>query len=281
MMNATLTIAIAAFAVTLPLMFLAIAFGRRAGLVDHPGPIKPHVRPIPHTGGAAILIGVAGVGLIAGVPLSVLIGLALMCLVGLVDDARGLDAPVKLVAEIPPLALSLTAVELEPAAAVIALVSGLVLVNAFNVIDGLDGLAGGAALPVLLVMTAVPGWSGALAAATAGAVVAFLCLNLPPARVFLGDEGSLVLGQVLWLTPLVALKGGGASVLPIWVLLWAFPIVNAAFVVFVRMRERRSVLRGDRSHLYDALHRRFGLMRSLLICWSIAALGVIGALAFG
>lgn len=59
------------------------------------------------------------------------------------------------------------------------------------------------------------------------------------------------------------------------------PFVNAAFVVIARVRARRNVLRADRSLLYDALNRRLGLARRLVICWTIAARGAVGALLVG
>jgi hypothetical protein len=65
----------------------------------------------------------------------------------------------------------------------------------------------------------------------------------------------------------------------IWALLWLFPIVNMGFVLYVRARAGRPLLRGDRSHLYDVLNRRFGLRSTLAMCWGISVLGVLGVAA--
>ncbi len=273
--------ALVGFALGLPLLLLAILVGHRFGLLDHPSPIKPHLRAVPYTGGAAIVAAIVVAGLVARVPPGVLGGLLLMWLVGFIDDARGLPAGVKLAGELPALVVSGAALGMSIPIAIASIALGLVLVNAFNVIDGLDGLAGGVALPSLIVLAAAPGWGGALAAIAVGAIVAFLCLNLRPARVFLGDQGSLVLGQLLWLVPLAFLRLDASGPWAGWLLLWTFPFVNAAFVVIARIRARRNVLRGDRSHLYDALNRRLGLARTLVICWTIAALGAVGALLVG
>ena len=119
-----------------------------------------------------------------------------------------------------------------------------------------------------------------LAAATLGATLGFLLFNLPPARIFLGDEGALLLGYILWLLPLGWLAAAGVQrVLPLWALVWLFPIVNSAYVLVARLRSRRPLLRGDRSHFYDELNRRFGLRLTLALCWGTSVLGVICVLA--
>ncbi len=274
--------AIAGFAGTLPLLLVALLVGRRTGLLDHPSPIKLHLRAVPHIGGAAIAASLAAAAAVAGVPLGVVVGIVAIWGAGFVDDVRGLPAQAKLAAELPAILLGALALGLDVPATAAATVLGLVLVNVFNVVDGLDGLAGGAALPSLIVLAAAPAWGGPLAAAAAGAVCAFLLLNLHPARIFMGDEGSLLIGYLLWILPLAFLRtsSGAWHWLP-WLLLWAFPLVNAAFVVSVRVRAKRSPLRGDRSHLYDVLDRRLGLRNALLVCWTIAAGGAVAAVAAG
>ena len=273
--------AIAAFIVTLPLLGIALRVGRRTGLLDHPSAIKPHARAVPYTGGAAVVATALALGVPAGVPPAVLVGLVLMWVVGFVDDARGLPAVAKLGAELPALAVPTLALGFELPRAIAYIGLGLVLVNAFNVVDGLDGLAAGVALPAFIVLAVAPAWGGPLAAVAAGSVCAFLTLNLAPARIFLGDEGSLVLGELLWLVPMAFLRPDAPVPGLVWALLWMFPLLNAGFVIAVRLRGGRSVLRGDRAHLYDMLHRRFGLTRTLVIAWSIAALGALGALIVG
>lgn len=275
-------IGVVAFVGTLPLLLVALYAGRRAGWLDHPSPIKPHARAVPHTGGTAIAALLAVAAVVSGAPAGVAAGIVAIWGAGFVDDLRGLPASLKLVFELPAVVLGSLAIGLDTPATVASALLGLVLVNGFNVVDGLDGLAGGVALPSLIVLAAAPGWGGPLAAAGVGAVGAFLLLNLHPARLFMGDEGSLVLGYILWIVPLAFLRvsGGSWHWLP-WLLLWAFPVVNAAFVIALRLRAKRSVLRGDRSHLYDALNRRVGLRNALLACWAIAAVGAVAAVAAG
>lgn len=273
---------VGAFVVTLPLLLVVLYAGRRAGWLDHPSPIKPHAHAVPHTGGTAIAASLVVAAVVSGAPVGVTAGIVAIWAAGFVDDLRGLPASVKLAFELPAVLLGSLALGLDAPTTLAAAALGLVLVNGFNVVDGLDGLAGGVAIPSLIVLAAAPGWGGSLAAAGAGAIGAFLLLNLHPARLFMGDEGSLVLGYVLWIIPLAFLHlPGGSWHWLTWLLLWAFPVANAAFVVALRLRAKRSVLRGDRSHLYDALNRRVGLRNALLACWAIAAVGAVAAVAAG
>jgi UDP-GlcNAc:undecaprenyl-phosphate GlcNAc-1-phosphate transferase len=259
--------------------WVAILAGQRLGLLDRPSPIKPHAHPIPYTGGAAILGTLVSIGPFVGGSLPLLLGAALCWLVGAVDDVRGLSPVTKLAAQVPALSVGSFAVEVDPLTRAVAVVVALVLLNAFNVVDGLDGLAAGAAAAPL-VLLALVGAGGLLGVVALGAVLGFLLFNLAPARVFLGDQGSLLLGYLLWILPFAWL-GADASLRAssLWALLWLFPIVNMCFVLWIRARARRPLLRGDRSHLYDALHRRCGLRATLVLCWGISILGVLGATA--
>jgi len=250
--------------------WLASNLGVRLGLVDRPGAIKPHPKPVPFTGGTAILIALFLAAPIASPNPFVMVGAALCWLVGLVDDIRGLKPVPKLAALLPPLALSSLALDLPLLESVAVVVVGLVLLNVFNVIDGLDALAGGTAVLMLLSLT-FAGTMPAVAMAGIGATLGFLVFNLPPAKLFLGDEGSLLLGYLLWFLTaswLVNVPPIQAAVL--WLLVWLFPLINLAYVAAVRIKARRPLLRGDRSHLYDNLMRKFGLARALAVCWVIS-----------
>jgi UDP-GlcNAc:undecaprenyl-phosphate GlcNAc-1-phosphate transferase len=268
------------FVLNLVLAAVLIRLSPRLGLLDRPGPIKPHARPIPYTGGAGIAIALLIVGALSSLPLPAMAGAAVAWLVGFIDDWRRLAPRLKLLLELPVVLMGSFAVELNPVERCVAVLAGIVLVNAFNVIDGLDGLAGGTAAISLTAATFVFAPLATAASIGVGAVLAFLVFNLPPAKLFMGDEGSLLLGYLLWLVPLASLAVTPSPVLVLaTVLIWFFPLVNALFVILIRLRGRRSVLAGDRSHLYDVLSRRFGLRTTLLVCWGIAALGALGAVA--
>ena len=269
-----------AFAASLALAVVLIQLSPKLGLLDSPGLIKPHSRPIPYTGGAGIMIVLLVVGGLTSVPWQALTGMGLAWLIGFVDDWRRLAPRLKLLLEVPVLLIGSFAIELGAAERIVAVVVGAILINAFNVIDGLDGLAGGTAVISLLSAILIFPPLAALAQIAVGAVLAFLVFNLPPAKLFMGDEGSLVLGYLLWLIPLAALAvRPSPGLFAATALVWALPLVNALFVILVRLGSGRSVLAGDRSHLYDVLYRRVGLRGTLLVCWGIAALGVVAAAA--
>lgn len=256
----------------IPISFGAVWIGLHWSLLDRPGVIKPHLRPTPYTGGAGLLAVIVIAGLIFDVPFSALLGAGAAWLVGFVDDVHGLRPAPKLAATAVPLVLGVVALGIQLPMAVVAIVVGMILVNAFNVIDGLDGLAAGVALFALLPVVAMGPQLGYLGAVALGAVVGFLVLNLHPARLFMGDEGSLLLGYVLWLLAVSLLVvRQSPTTFAFAALMWAFPIVNMAFVLIKRAKERRPLLVGDRGHLYDVLQRRYGLPVAVTICWGIAA----------
>jgi UDP-GlcNAc:undecaprenyl-phosphate GlcNAc-1-phosphate transferase len=253
---------------------LAARAGERLKLLDRPSPIKPHARPTPYTGGSALILAFGLAAPISGVAPAALLGALLVWAIGLVDDIRGLSPLTKLAAEVPALAIGSLAFDLAPLDRLVAVAAGVVMINVFNVTDGLDGLAAGVAA-VMLVPFALVGPAVAVGAAALGATLGFLLFNLPPARVFLGDQGSLWLGYLLWILPLSwYLEVGLGRALIATGLIWLFPIANSIYVLAVRMRHGRPLLRGDRSHLYDALNRRYGLGRTLGLCWGIAVIGV-------
>jgi UDP-GlcNAc:undecaprenyl-phosphate GlcNAc-1-phosphate transferase len=276
-MTTNLLIALATFGIGLPLAYAAMTLGKRLMLLDVPTAIKPHARPVPFTGGtpvAAIAVSTAAaVGLL---PLAA--GAAGVWAIGFVDDVRSLSPRAKLALEVLPILVVASSLDQRPVVIVLLAISGVVLINVFNVIDGLDGLAAGCALAPLLVLMTSESATGRVAASAAGCVLAFLVFNRHPAKLFLGDQGSLLLGFLLWALPLMEnLRFARWSVVALWVMLWIFPILNAAYVVAFRLHAHRPIMRGDRSHLYDTMLRRFGLRVTLIACWSIAALGAFGA----
>jgi UDP-N-acetylmuramyl pentapeptide phosphotransferase/UDP-N-acetylglucosamine-1-phosphate transferase len=280
-MSERLVAGFGAFGIGAALTWLAIVVGYRWRLLDLPTPIKPHLRAVPYTGGTAVAAVVLATALLLGLN-TLALTVLLVWAIGVIDDFRSLRPLTKLALESVALSVWVVSLDVTLPVFVIAVAGGVILINAFNVIDGLDGLAGGCAIAPILALATVTGTTGSLAAAASGAIAGFLVFNRHPARVFLGDEGSLVIGLVIW--ALVTLAEGDSSAaqgVTAWVLLWSFPIINAAFVVGFRLRRGRSILRGDRSHLYDYLRERVGLSSTLLACWGVAALGAVLALATG
>ncbi len=281
--------AIAAFAVTALLVPLVIRAARRTGFLDHPGPRKIHAEPVPYGGGIAVAAGmllVLALGPVAlpdppsrGERLGFLLwsrdlvlyalGSLVILVLGLVDDRRKLSAGVKLGVEaVVALGVALAGHRLElfdtgpVIGTAVTVLWILAVTNAFNLLDHMDGLSGGVAAiagVAFLVVALQTGqaWIAEPLAALLGACSGFLLFIFPPARVFLGDAGSLFLG--FWLSCLTISftfyeKGHYALYtyfVPVAVL--AVPLFDAAVVVAIRLAQGRPLFEGDRNHLAHRL----------------------------
>lgn len=259
----------------------------RIGLVDVPGGRKQHAGEIPVVGGIAMFCGftfsLLAVGQLGAVNLSLVCALALMVMVGALDDMRDLSARHKFIAQIVA-ALFMTSwagnqvsqvgnllgfgpLGLHNWAIPFTVLCVLGVINAVNMFDGLDGLAGSVCWGAL-VWLAVAAWMTGLdmpllvAALLMSAVAGFLLLNLrlpwqAHARVFMGDAGSMMLGFALvWLA--VDLTQGSARTLPPMVAVWiiALPLADMARVMLARLLRGQSPFVADRMHLHHLLIAR-------------------------
>src|SRR4249919_2301888 len=138
------------------------------------------------------------------------------------------------------------------------------MINALNMADGVDGLAGGQALVSLLLFCAFALYAGNMASAerllaVAAAVAGFLCWNLrrpgmPRAEVFLGDAGSMLLGFVIAWTAVRLSQSSAHPVSPVlgpWTI--ALPLIDCCSLILRRVREGRSPFAGDRNHMHHLL----------------------------
>jgi UDP-GlcNAc:undecaprenyl-phosphate GlcNAc-1-phosphate transferase len=224
-----------------------------------------------------------------------------MCLVGVIDDTRGLRAVHKLLIQVAVAALAFACGlrmdgvhvpllgDIDAAALALPLTVLWIVgvMNAINLIDGLDGLAAGvvffAATTNLVVAWLNGTWLVAgLSGATAGAVFGFLFYNFNPARIFMGDSGSYFLGYVLASTALLGTQKKSTAVsLLVPVMALGVPIFDTLFAMVRRVLERRSVFSPDRGHIHHRLldmgltHRR-AVMIIYAVCgvFTVAAIGV-------
>ncbi|MDO5503432.1 MAG: MraY family glycosyltransferase [Actinomycetia bacterium] len=290
-----------------------------------------HSIPIPRLGGVAILIGFAAACLAAArLPRlrqlfeqdeirGVLIGAAIVCLVGAIDDIRELDWFAKLGGQlIAAGALAYHSVQFYtvpvgmqvvlPPSILVALTVLVVLVstNAINFIDGLDGLASGVvgiaavsffAYAYFISRTYEPAnvfsTSALISAAVIGCALGFLPHNFFPARIFMGDSGALLFGLLLaaaTITITGSVAGAdistdpvAATVLPLIVPLAIFllPLVDVIWAVIRRTRAGRRPWQPDSGHLH---HRMLafghGHRRAVLILWAWAAAVSLGSVSF-
>jgi UDP-GlcNAc:undecaprenyl-phosphate GlcNAc-1-phosphate transferase len=255
-----------AFAVSLALTAIVARLARHAGIVAEPRADRWHRRQVPLLGGVAIVVTVV-LGTAAAQVRDPLVwillggGLALAA-TGLVDDLRALKPQTKFVVQILVAAaltglglrLALTGLPLVDLLLTIAWIVGIT--NAFNLLDNMDGLAAGIAAIATLFRLSFLLADGNLEAATfaavfLGAVLGFLVLNFHPARVFMGDTGSLFLGLVVGGLSLVGswpYSRGVVSVLVLPVLTLLVPIFDTTLVSVARTLAGRSVATGGRDH---------------------------------
>jgi len=204
----------------------------------------------------------------------ILVGSTIVLLTGLVDDLSGPHFPAwaKLVGEVIAAALVVTAgVRLSLFEAHPWLATGATLIwivgitNSFNLLDNMDGLATGVALicsVLLWFIAATLGefYIGLFLSALMGALAGFLVHNFPPARIFLGDAGSLTIGYVISVLAILTSSVAHKEMVPnewfgpvMLVLVLGLPIYDTASVIWIRWREGRPIYRGDRSHLSHRL----------------------------
>ncbi len=251
-----LLIVLAAAAATLVATPLVIVAARRLGVVDHPGALKPQQSPVPYLGGVAVFAGVV-IGAALGRP-SVIIPLGIAVVLGVADDRSDLSPTFRLLGQ---LAIGATVaatvpVHLEGAFGAVAIVVvTVVVVNGVNLIDGLDLLATGVvAVSAVGFAIILHGAGRDLALSLAASLVAFGFFNRPPARVYLGDGGSYLLGTTLTILVASAWAPGVATPVGLATLaMVAVPAGEVAFAVVRRARSHRSLLAGDRGHPYDRL----------------------------
>ncbi len=255
---------------------------------DRPGDVlKVHLRPIPVVGGFGVGVAFALVAL-SRAESAVLAGTGALALaVGAWDDFRwkqrsvpGMKLALQTVGAVAMLgAMGGAGVRFSDAPGWASWLLGLGFIvggmNAWNLEDGMDGLAAGEATLSSLGFALLlyrNGLTGAALAGVglAGALAGFLALNWHPARLFLGDGGSHFVGAVLAGLALVAVdRVGGQVVLPA-ILIIGLPVFDTIWVIARRLAAGRSLTSGDRGHVYDVLFAaNLSVRRTVLICWGI------------
>jgi UDP-GlcNAc:undecaprenyl-phosphate GlcNAc-1-phosphate transferase len=281
---------IAACATTWALCPAVAALAMRWGAAVDPGGRSIHATRTPRLGGLALYLPIVCSLLLAGGEhaAGLIAGGTIVLVAGGWDDLRGLSPRSKIAAQLLAALIlvadgyRITNLRLDPLGALpiggfegAAIVVWIILVtNAFNLIDGVDGLAATLALVAALAHAAL-GSPPALALAMAGACLGFLRHNLPPARMFLGDTGSMLLGFYLAALPLAA---PGPLNLPLAAGLVAIPLGDVAACVARRWLRAKPLFAADRGHIHHRLLRLWGgSPRRVLL--GLGTLGAAQALA--
>lgn len=287
-MLALATMPLVAFALAALTMPLAKGIARRLGILSAPYTEAQHQERTPLLGGAPIVVAIlAAMAMGRVLPRWMLMGTAALFVVGLIDDAYVLRARWKLMAQIVVVLMAVAIgprMRLAPWLLVNAGLTGFFLlstVNAFNLIDGLDGLAAGVGIIAATGVAAISLLHGDARAAcqaliVAGALAGFLIYNLHPASIFMGDSGALPLGLLLGAMALHAGNLAGNSRLPRYVvpiLIMLVPLLDTAIVSVSRMATGTPVSRRGLDHSH---HRLLSLglsdRRAVALVWWLAGL---------
>lgn len=283
------------------------------GIVDHPGERRIHQKPIARAGGVAVfvafllpftwavgvhdMIGITNADLNSSI-LSLLLGAAICCGIGLWDDVRGASPAVKAGAQgvaagiaylggiqitklgVPGMGM----VELGLFSAPVTILWFLVLVNAINLIDGLDGLAAGIIFFAAIILLGVHSPDSSLSvaigfAALAGSALGFLRYNFNPASIFLGDSGAYFLGFIFaGLSVLGSVKTPATLSLLIPLIAIGVPLFDVLWSPIRRFILGRRLFAADSDHLHHRLLRRGYTQRRAVLTLYGATFG-LGALA--
>lgn len=266
---------------TLALMPLMIRFARAVNFLDQPGPRKIHSEPVPYGGGLVVALVVLIATFIVGpmVPPSdpdakafpwavyAMGGLVILVL-GVVDDRRRLSARMKLLVQtIVAVGVSLGGARLQLFDAPLAVSVGvttvwiLAITNAFNLLDHMDGLSGGVAALAGAAFLIVALQTGqvliaAMIVPLLGACLGFLCFNFPPAKIYLGDAGSLFIG--FWISCLTISFTFYKASYPLYtyfvpLAILAVPLFDTAVVVLIRAFNHKPIFEGDTNHFAHRL----------------------------
>ena len=297
-----------AFAVTTVLMFVLRPLAKSIGLVDRPGGRKSHVGEVPIIGGLAMFIGLfAGLTLVSGAVYSIpiiFVACFLLVIIGVLDDRFQFPASARLTMQIAAVLIMVYGANLPLSAIgdpfgtgeismgrftlIFTMLVTLTMINAYNLIDGVDGLAGSLSLIALLAVAVATGLGHTATAAAltvSATVVGFLIFNFPvvwnrKVRSFMGDAGSTLLGfTIVWVT-LVVSQGPDRIISPVHCLWFAsIPIYDTLTCFVRRALARKSPFTSGRDHFHHTLRRGgFGIRETLGILTGIQGVYAIVAL---
>lgn len=273
-----------AFCSSYALTFVARRIALARGMMDIPNARSSHITPTPRGGGVAIVIGttLASLVLLATGDISLRLFFALsggglaVAVIGLLDDRKPLPAPLRLTVHVisatwgvyvlgglAPILVGVHQVGLGIGGDILAVLAIVWMLNLFNFMDGIDGIAASEASFIaasgglLCCLAGVPWPTSGACAATAAASLGFLLWNWPPAKIFMGDVGSGYLGYILALLAIAAARHNGAM-LYAWLILGGTFISDATVTLLRRTFSSQRIFDAHRTHAYQWLARRRG-----------------------
>ena len=264
--------------------------------MDEPNLRKIHKVPMPRLGGLAIylafLLGYILYGEISTQMISILIGSFLLILVGMIDDINSVPARYKLIVQIIAASivvlygnLSFTEISLlgqriffnKIIGSIISIIFIVAITNAINLIDGLDGLAAGISsiyfltiAIIAIILNRLGGLDIIISLIMLGSTLGFLVHNFPPAKIFMGDSGSLFLGFMISVIALLGYKVTTFTSLIVPIVILAIPIFDTVFAILRRLLKGQNIGVADKEHFHHQLLKmKYSPMKSIIIIYLI------------
>ncbi|MDQ6998069.1 MAG: MraY family glycosyltransferase [Mariprofundus sp.] len=295
---------VTALMVTLVILPLTIRFAHELGMVDVPDARKTHLIHMPRSGGVGIALGFFFSILLFGTSdqgvQAVMLGALVIIATGVLDDIWQIRPLHKFIGQIIAAVLfiwwsgvSLTSIgdifgvgpiHTGPFGFAFTVLCIVGVINALNLSDGLDGLAGGMSVIACLFLGffayVSQQWASLfIVVALFGSLLGFLYYNSHPAKVFMGDTGSLLLGYLLVTAEILLAGGKGAVVFPVTMaLVLALPVVDTALVMTHRIMRGSSPFSPDRTHIHHRL-LDLGLPHGAVVSLLYATMGLYGLVA--
>ncbi|QQD86030.1 MULTISPECIES: glycosyltransferase family 4 protein [Jeotgalicoccus] len=295
----TLFLLCISFVISLILVPVFIYLAKRFGFVDYPNYRKVHKVPMPYLGGVAILVSFTIVTLFAQ-PAEIeykpiIIGATILCFVGLVDDKYDLKPFVKFIGQLVAISVpiyygiiidTITPFGIEINFGVLSVLVTVIwlaaIINAINLVDGLDGLATGVVIIALASIAVITIFQSnifvmMICIILIGSLLGFLPYNFHPAKIFLGDNGAMMLGYIVGVLSIIGFKNITFISLFFPIIILGVPFIDMFFAVIRRYREGVSVMRADKNHLHHRVrHLGFSHRESVVLIYFIALLFAIG-----
>lgn len=269
---------------------------KHVNAIDIPNERKVHKTPIPRMGGLAIflafLLGYILYGQLNTSMVAILIGGFLLVLTGIIDDINPIRARYKFLIQIIAAAvvviygniyinevsiLGLKFYLSQYLAYFVSIFFIVAITNAINLIDGLDGLAAGISSIYFLtisiiafILNRIGGLDVILSLIMLGSTLGFLVYNFPPAKIFMGDTGSLFLGYIISVIALLGFKVTTFTSLIVPIVILAIPIFDTLLAILRRLLKHQSIGEADKEHLHHQLLKmRYSPTLSILIIYAI------------
>ena len=272
------------YMIVIPFLFvLAITpfikrVAKHIGAMDIPNERKVHKVPIPRLGGLGIYMGfILGYVLFGTMSLkmnAILIGSFIIIITGIIDDINPIPAKIKFLFQI--VAASVVAfygkillsdlsafgfyIEFGIFSYPITILFIVSIINCINLIDGLDGLAAGlSSIYFITIGIVIVGWmhtfelDAVITFVMLGSTLGFLCHNFNPAKIFMGDSGSIFLGYMIAVIALLGFKNVTLTTLLVPICLLAIPIMDTLFAIIRRVINKKPIGEPDKKHLHHQL----------------------------